>query len=228
MAEMDSTYYDRLGDNHSELEVYDHYRYRRALGFLTGSSVLDVGCFGGQFLELIRDRYEIKGVDANPGRVQETNDRLGPGTAIHGNLDREGRLDFPDASFDTVVCMEVIEHLLEPDKVLAELARIAMKRVVISVPYRERIRHDLCVHCHQLTPRNGHRHTFDENTLPPLLPPTLVQKRVAVVGTLPAKVLLRLGLPGPVAGLADRLAARVYRRRASWMFAVLEKTPPSR
>src|SRR5690606_37782612 len=39
------------------------------------------------------------------------------------------------ASFDVVVCCEVHEHLDEPARGLAEIARVARERVLISTPW---------------------------------------------------------------------------------------------
>ena len=46
-------------------------------------------------------------------------------------------LPFKDGEFDTVVCTHVIEHVLEYREAIAELRRIAKKRLIIIVP-RER------------------------------------------------------------------------------------------
>lgn len=44
-------------------------------------------------------------------------------------------LPFASASFDIVVCCEVLEHLDDPARGLAEVARVARERVVISTPW---------------------------------------------------------------------------------------------
>jgi len=46
-------------------------------------------------------------------------------------------LPFPDKSFDTVICTHVIEHILDYRDAIAELRRIARRRLIIVVP-RER------------------------------------------------------------------------------------------
>ena len=43
-------------------------------------------------------------------------------------------LPYPDDGVDTVICCEVLEHLDEPDRALAEIARVAARHVVLSVP----------------------------------------------------------------------------------------------
>lgn len=43
-------------------------------------------------------------------------------------------LSHPSNSFDLVFCLEVMEHLEDPQKALAELARISKKYAIISVP----------------------------------------------------------------------------------------------
>jgi len=40
----------------------------------------------------------------------------------------------PDRSADLVFCLEVMEHLQDPDRALDELARIARRAVILSVP----------------------------------------------------------------------------------------------
>jgi 2-polyprenyl-3-methyl-5-hydroxy-6-metoxy-1,4-benzoquinol methylase len=40
----------------------------------------------------------------------------------------------PDKSYDLVFCLEVLEHLEEPDKALAEICRVSKRWVICSVP----------------------------------------------------------------------------------------------
>src|ERR1043166_2084581 len=43
-------------------------------------------------------------------------------------------LPFQDRSFDSVVALDVLEHLYDPAQVLREAFRVSRKRVIVSVP----------------------------------------------------------------------------------------------
>lgn len=97
-------------------------------------TVLDAGCGEGFILENIRSEGivpVIEGID-----IRE--EALATGRILHPSLTlRYGSiysLPYPDKSFDTVICSEVLEHLERPKDALSELARVARKGCVISVP----------------------------------------------------------------------------------------------
>jgi SAM-dependent methyltransferase len=43
-------------------------------------------------------------------------------------------LPFADATFDTVIAFETLEHLQQPEVALAEIHRVARKNLILSVP----------------------------------------------------------------------------------------------
>ncbi len=77
------------------------------------------------------------------------------------------RLPFPDNSFDTVIASEIIEHVTNPELFVKELFRTVKPggELIITTPYKEKIRYALCIHCNKKTPLNGHLHSFDEKIL---------------------------------------------------------------
>ncbi|HEY0138451.1 MAG TPA: class I SAM-dependent methyltransferase [Nannocystis sp.] len=96
------------------------------------TSVLEVGC--GEALladHLIRAR--------RPEHFEGCDVALRPAAGIDPQIVlREASiysLPYADASFDLVVCCEVLEHLADPPSGLAELARVARKHVLISTPW---------------------------------------------------------------------------------------------
>ena len=101
-------------------------------------------------------------------RVDYCNQVLGQNVVELGNLDR--KLDFDGNSFDTVTCLEVLEHLEDPQQALKELVRVSRKRVIITVPFNETLRYVLCVHCAKYTPISGHLHTFNEENIRGITP----------------------------------------------------------
>ena len=101
---------------------------------VAGASVCDVGCGTGYLLTLIRtarpEIADLHGVDFVIGDARSL-----PG--IDFTAARIEALPFPDGHFDTVVCTHVIEHILDYRVAIAELRRVAKKRLIIVVP-RER------------------------------------------------------------------------------------------
>jgi SAM-dependent methyltransferase len=100
-----------------------------------GESVCDVGCGTGDLLRKIRKRHGDKirnyvGTDfVIPDFFKEEGFRF-----VEAPIEK---LPFDDASFDTVICTHVIEHILDFRAAIAELRRITRKRLIIVVP-RER------------------------------------------------------------------------------------------
>ncbi|NSX55351.1 class I SAM-dependent methyltransferase [Parasulfitobacter algicola] len=101
---------------------------------IVGDTVCDVGCGTGALLlrvaEKRNDIKEMTGVDF----VIEDAKALDRVNYVAARIED---LPFEDNAFDTVICTHVIEHILEYRVALAELRRIAKKRLIIVVP-RER------------------------------------------------------------------------------------------
>jgi SAM-dependent methyltransferase len=65
-------------------------------------TLLDVACGTGKHLELLRDRYQVEGVDLDPEMLEIAGARLGPGVPLHVGDMR----DFDLArEFDVVTCL---------------------------------------------------------------------------------------------------------------------------
>lgn len=84
-----------------------------------GGRLLEVGCANGYFLNAARTTYDVVGVE--PSRwARAAAGRLG--LSVPAATLEEAR--FPDAAFDAVVLIDVIEHLPDPLAVLTEAARL--------------------------------------------------------------------------------------------------------
>jgi len=106
----------------------------RILASISGESVCDIGCGTGALLSRIKSTHpqlkRLAGVDF----VIDDAARL---SGIEYVAAKVETLPFADKEFDTVICTHVIEHILDYRQAIAELRRIAKRRVIIVVP-RER------------------------------------------------------------------------------------------
>jgi ubiquinone/menaquinone biosynthesis C-methylase UbiE len=96
-------------------------------------SVLEVGCGEGRLAQHLLERSPrpIRFIvsDLDLGALDEHLDpRL---ETCQASVDD---LPFADATFDLVVCCEVLEHLQDPLAGLGEVARVARRAVIVSTP----------------------------------------------------------------------------------------------
>jgi len=108
-------------------------RYMLAAKFLDAGAVLDLGCgcgYGASYLAS-RGGSDVLGVDISPEAVGFAESRYGrPGLAFAVMDARALALAGP---FDVVTCFEVIEHVEDAPRVLAEISRVLADRGVLLV-----------------------------------------------------------------------------------------------
>ncbi len=116
---------------------------RRITEAVTGSSVCDVGCGTGVLLTHIRaahpDLTRVTGVDFVIDDAASLN-------GIEYVAAKIEALPFADGEFDTVICTHVIEHVLDYRQAIAELRRIARRRLIIVVPREREARYSFNPH----------------------------------------------------------------------------------
>ena len=110
-------------------------RLTSALPATAPSTVLEVGVGEAQVSRRVVARYPeavVVGLDLPDSTLADAWDVLG-GRGVFGDA---AQLPFPDAAFDLVLAIEVLEHLPDPRRALGELARVAKPgcTVVLSVP----------------------------------------------------------------------------------------------
>ena len=102
-------------------------------------SVLDVGCGEGiltlKWAQALGDK-PVLGIDlADPKLEAEWSMRRRPNLEFRGMTAEELQdLPFPDRSFDLAAAIEVLEHVPDPERTLAEMARVAAGHLLVSVP----------------------------------------------------------------------------------------------
>jgi 2-polyprenyl-3-methyl-5-hydroxy-6-metoxy-1,4-benzoquinol methylase len=99
-------------------------------------SVLDVGCGEGvltvDWAQRLGDR-RVVGIDLDDPKLRaEWAGRSRPN--LEFRAEEATRLSFEDSEFDLATAIEVLEHVPEPEATVAEMARVARRHLLVSVP----------------------------------------------------------------------------------------------
>jgi SAM-dependent methyltransferase len=99
-------------------------------------SVLDVGCGEGvltfEWAERLGDG-RVVGIDLDDPKLRaEWAERSRPN--LEFRVEEATSLSFGDDEFDLAAATEVLEHVPEPEATVAEMARVARRRLLVSVP----------------------------------------------------------------------------------------------
>jgi len=100
---------------------------------LSGKNLLDVGCGNGELAAVLLDRFEVFGADISDNALLQAA-RIGVKTSqFDANRDQ---LPYPDKSFDNVMCLDVLEHILDPVAFLKEISRVLAQggTLLVCVP----------------------------------------------------------------------------------------------
>ncbi len=93
--------------------------------------VLDVGCGAGDLMaELQKLGHETEGLDISETALQEAKRR---GLLVH-KVDLDSGMPFPAGSFGMVTSVQVLQHVLEPKKMLSEMHRVSGKYLCLNLP----------------------------------------------------------------------------------------------
>jgi 2-polyprenyl-3-methyl-5-hydroxy-6-metoxy-1,4-benzoquinol methylase len=125
--------------NPNPVQRYLLRRFHRQIASLlkaTGAErILDAGCGEGfvvSYLLQKNDRLAITGIDCSLEAVEMARQMV-PGVLLEVGDLRE--MPCSDDSFDLVMCLEVLEHLPDPNKGLRELRRVTSAYCLVSVPH---------------------------------------------------------------------------------------------
>jgi len=130
-------YYARTASQYNDMHVDDVDEHGLALHHIAGylkiiqaESVLDTGCGTGRAMHFLRDRFPEMHFRGNDPSAE-----LLAASGLPSDLiDCVGseQLPYPDRSFDAVVETGVLHHVAEPERVVAEMLRVARKAVFLS------------------------------------------------------------------------------------------------
>ena len=136
---VDNEFYDELGTKWHEGDAHAIALLRaetpvrlayirdalRAEGLRPGANILDVGC-GGGFLAnpLGADGYRVKGLDRSQSSLDAARAQTPAGADVTFESGDALRLNEQDGVYDAVLLMDLLEHLDEPARAVAEAARV--------------------------------------------------------------------------------------------------------
>ncbi|MEM4282382.1 MAG: class I SAM-dependent methyltransferase [Candidatus Woesearchaeota archaeon] len=102
------------------------------------SKTLDVGCGEGAFCrELAKLGIEVVGLDTNKRSLEYAKKAAQAcGLNIKFVLANAEKIPFKDSSFSQVICLDVLEHVDDSQKVISEIRRVLKRRgiFIVSVP----------------------------------------------------------------------------------------------
>ncbi|MEM0900805.1 MAG: bifunctional 2-polyprenyl-6-hydroxyphenol methylase/3-demethylubiquinol 3-O-methyltransferase UbiG [Pseudomonadota bacterium] len=97
-----------------------------AHGGWQGKRVLDLGCAGGFMAEALAERgAEVTGIDPAQQAIEAARSHSSSeGHDIQYDVGVGEKLPYEDASFHHIVCVDVLEHVSDLDKVISEVSRV--------------------------------------------------------------------------------------------------------
>lgn len=129
-------YYDKFG---SQNRIVRHLMagfmssFEELISQTKARTALEIGCGEGHMLAAMTAHgiQPLHGFDLDEGVVRQAR-LLCPNA--HITLADGHQLAYPDNAFDLVIACEVLEHVWQPARVLAEAARVSRRYALFSVP----------------------------------------------------------------------------------------------
>jgi SAM-dependent methyltransferase len=179
-----------------------------------GRRVLDLGCGLGGYSRALGERgFDCLGFDVVDEYV-----KVARAIGVRADVYDGERLPVEDGSVDTVILVEVLEHLEDPGTVLREAARVAARNVLITTPNCTQSFTSVPIEfTHMLDV--DHRQFFTVDSLRELLDETFVRCEVTQGFPLDEKI-AALVLPRALMSIYLRLA-RIGAVRPKYFFRLL-------
>jgi ubiquinone/menaquinone biosynthesis C-methylase UbiE len=98
-----------------------------------GASLLDCGCGRGEYVKMIRKEFGVNAVGIEYLAEKVCKAQQDPAIAEYiqqGNIEN---IPFPNASFDIALLNEVLEHVPNEDRAMAEIHRVLKKDAILVI-----------------------------------------------------------------------------------------------
>ena len=100
------------------------------------ASILDVGCGEGVLTEQWADKLgsgRIVGIDLDDPKLKAEWDKRRRAN-LEYRVEDATNLSFVDNEFEMATAIEVLEHVPDPERTVSEMARVASRSLLVSVP----------------------------------------------------------------------------------------------
>lgn len=193
------------------------FRHKVALSMVPFGTVLDLGSGDGLLLSLLKDKgIEGKGLDLSEEGVTKANNK-GLRTQVFDFGNRP--LPFSDNFFDTVIMLDILEHLYDPLSVLKEAQRVSKNQIIVGVPnfssLPARIQTLLGKVPENNQPKKGHVYWFNKTVLFEMFKKADIQIERIDVNTNFSSV--------PLLGFIIKTLSKIFPNLFSLSFVVLGK-----
>lgn len=136
------------------------------------SVILDVGCGNGwASKKLIPTGRKVISMDISTDNPVKAVSEV-PHKNHAGLIADAYNIPLKYNSIDCIIASEVLEHVPDPRTFITSLIKLLKHdgKLIITVPYNEKIEYYLCVHCNRPTPKHAHLHSFNENNISQFIP----------------------------------------------------------
>jgi GT2 family glycosyltransferase/glycosyltransferase involved in cell wall biosynthesis len=121
--------------------IYEHYhRYLFAAPLVADRRVLDLASGEGYGAALLARRArEVVGIDIDQPSVEHSRRTYQLDNLVFNQGDMLDLSRFPDGAFDVVICFEAVEHVVDHQRIVSEIARVLSPAglLILSTPDRE-------------------------------------------------------------------------------------------
>jgi len=155
-GDLQAFYRARSGWRRGDEEGMRQRKAARLARVAPGAAVLEIGCRDGGLRRFLPADIRYQGMDIAP-------EFAAPDILVR---DVSDGLPFPDASYDHVFCLEVLEHVPDPFGALTEIRRVLRPGGVLtlSVPNPYHVK-ELIWNLLRIPDRQGHIHSWTRQTM---------------------------------------------------------------
>jgi 2-polyprenyl-3-methyl-5-hydroxy-6-metoxy-1,4-benzoquinol methylase len=151
-----------------------NFRFRKSI-YNCKTKVLDIGFGDGELILLLSKKgFDVSGIDISEhkkDRLKEllNNSNLNANLSV-GSIYEIGKI-YNKSKFDGIFLSEVLEHLAKPIDAIKEIFKVLKKdgKLIITVPFEEKIQYYVCINCYKLTTASGHLNSYSINSLKRIL-----------------------------------------------------------